>query len=232
MPSCIASHMPSYPKGSVIQGNTLVDNGGGIFLWQNSDRFCNDGFDGSCTLTRGGETGPFSMTGCAANLPDATLDRTTYLGNVTGSPPRNYWDGCMWETQNVTVSLNRIDFDPAHILGCTREAWPACGANGIFSQYGGPNDSAEGSDVPTQVTFFQNNRWSHNVYNGPSTFYAWNQGNPENPVTWAQWTAPVNGATPCTAQAQRSSGNCSGPFGQDAGSVFRPDPRSASSSAQ
>ncbi len=46
----------------------------------------------------------------------------------------------------------------------------AGGANGIFSQYGGPNENAKGADVPTQITFFQNNRWTGNVYNGPSTF--------------------------------------------------------------
>jgi hypothetical protein len=223
MPSCMASGMPGYPDGSVIEGNTLVDNGGGIFLWQNSDRYCNDGFDGVCTLTRGGARGPFSMEGCAANLPDATLDRSTYVGEVTGSPPQNYWDGCMWATQNVTVSGNRIDFNPANIFGCTEEAWPACGANGIFSQYGGPNENAEGADVPIQITFFQNNRWTGNVYNGPSTFYAWNQGNPENPVSWAQWTAPLTDEIPCTSGEQRRSGSCLGPFGQDTGSIFRPN---------
>ena len=231
MPSCLASGIPGYPDGSVIERNTLVDNGGGIFLWQNSDRYCNDGFDGVCTLTRGGEKGPFSMAGCAANLPGATLDRTTYVGDVTGRPPHNYWDGCMWETQNVTVSGNRIDFNPANIFGCTREAWPACGANGIFSKYGGPNDNAEGSDVPTQITFFQNNRWFQNVYNGPSTFYAWNQGNPDNPVSWERWTAPLGGEVPCTSGAERRSGSCTGPFGQDAGSVFRPDARPAATPA-
>ena len=47
-------------------------------------------------------------------------------------------------------------------------------------------------DVPTQLTFFQDNRWSSNVYTGPSTFYAWNQGNPENPVSFEEWTgAPI-----------------------------------------
>ena len=148
MKSCVASGIPGYPDGSVIERNTLVDNGGGIFLWQNSNRYCNDGFDGACTLTRGGEKGPFSMAGCAANLPGATLDRTTYLGDVTGSPPLNYWDGCMWETQNVTVSKNRIDFNPANIFGCTEHAWPACGANGIFSQYGGPNEQRRGVRRP------------------------------------------------------------------------------------
>ena len=70
MTSCLASGMPGYPDGSVIENNTLVDNGGGVFLWQNSNRYCNDGFDSSCTLTRGGERGPFSLAGCAANLPE------------------------------------------------------------------------------------------------------------------------------------------------------------------
>ena len=144
MPSCIASRMPGHPNGSVIQGNTLVDNGGGVFLWQNSNRFCNDGFDRACTLTRGGEKGPFGMAGCAANLPGATLDRTTYLGDITGSPPHNYWDGCMWQTQNVTVLAEPDRLRPGSHPRMHEEAWPACGANGVFSQYGGPNDSAEG----------------------------------------------------------------------------------------
>ncbi len=93
MPSCIASGMPSYPKGSVIEGNTLVDNGGGIFLWQNSDRYCNDGFDGVCTLTRGGAKGPFSWRAArrTSPMPLSTAART--VGEVTGSPPQNYWDG-------------------------------------------------------------------------------------------------------------------------------------------
>ena len=227
MASCREYGVPGHPQRSVIANNTLVDNGGGVFLWQNSNRYCNDGFDGVCTLVRGGEDGPFSMGGCAANLPGATLDRTTYVGHVTGIPPQNYWDGCMWETQNVTVSRNRIDFDPANIFGCTEEAWPACGANGVFSQYGGPNSSAEGADVPTQITFFQNNRWSDNVYSGPSTFYAWNQGNPENPVSWAEWTGPLSKGERCTSSEERRSGSCTGPFGQDAGSTFTPLPSRA-----
>ena len=217
MKSCLASGMPGYPDGSVIANNTLVDNGGGIFLWQNSNRYCNDGFDSSCTLLKGGQRGPFSLAGCAANLPEATLDRSTFVGEVTGSPPENYWDGCMWETQNVTVTRNLIDFDPSNIFGCTAHAWPACGANGVFSQFGGPNAQAGGADIPTQITFFQNNRWSENVYRGPSTFYAWNQG---NSVSWAEWTGSVDAGDRCTSARVRRSGSCLGPFGQDAGSTM------------
>lgn len=220
MPSCTASGMPGHPERSVVANNTLVDNGGGVFLWQNSNRYCNDGFDNGCTLMKGGARGPFSMQGCARNLPGASLDRRTWVGKVTGSPPQNYWDGCMWQTQNVAVTRNRIDFNPAHIPGCTPRAWPACGANGVFSQFGGPNRNAGGGDIPTQVTFFQNNTWSHNVYNGPSTFYAWNQGNHENPVSWQEWTGPVSKGDRCTSSEARRGGSCTGPFGQDAGSTY------------
>jgi hypothetical protein len=219
MPSCLRSGMPGYPAKSLIRNNTLVDNGGGIFLWQNSNRHCNDGFDQVCTLMRGAAKGPFSMTGCAENLPGATIDRSTYRGNVTGFPPHDYWDGCMWQTQNVDISRNEIDFNPANIPGCTHAVWPACGANGVFSEFGGPNGNAGGADVPTQITFFQGNRWGENVYRGPSTFYAWNQG---NAVSWADWTDAVGNGGRCTSSGERRSGTCRGPFGQDAGSAYAP----------
>ena len=222
MPSCLSSGMPGYPHGSVISDNTLVDNGGGVFLWQNSNRHCGDGYDQVCTLVKGGGTGPFSMAGCAKNLSVATLNRDTYVGAVTGQPAANYWDGCMWQTQNVLVTRNTIEFHPERIPGCGTAAWPACGANGVFSEYGGPNSAAAGPDVPTQITFFQNNRWSENVYRGPSTFYAWNQGNLVNPVSWEQWTAPVRKGSRCASASEQHSGACSGPFGQDAGSTFEP----------
>lgn len=221
MASCKASRMPGHPKRSVIANNTLVDNGGGIFLWQSSNRSCNDGFDSGCTLMKGGSRGPFSVAGCKANLPGARINRTTWRGEVTGTPPQDYWDGCMWQTQNVDLTHNRVDFNPSHIAGCNPKVWPACGANGVFSQFGGPNSSAGGGDVPTQVTFVQGNRWSHNTYNGPSTFYAWSQGNHDNPVTWAQWTGSVSKGDRCTSSVARHGGSCTGPFGQDAGSVLR-----------
>ena len=57
VPACqeaACSGQESYPRQSVISGNTLVDNGGSIFLWQNSNRYCSDGSDGSCTLVADG----------------------------------------------------------------------------------------------------------------------------------------------------------------------------------
>jgi hypothetical protein len=91
---------------------------------------------------------------------------------------------CLWETENVLITRNTIDFNPAAIMDCNRTARSACGVGGIFSEYGSPPDHAPGSIVSTRLTFFQNSVWSDNVCNGPSTFYAWNQGNAGNPVSW------------------------------------------------
>jgi parallel beta-helix repeat protein len=210
-----------YTSQSVISHNTLVDNGGSIFLWQNSNRYCSDGFDGVCTLVGGGRSGPFTVSACKANLPSASVNTSTYVSPKTGSPSEDWWNGCLWRTENVRISQNTVDFNPAHIMGCTQAAWPDCGAGGIFSEYGSPPNKEPGWVVPTQLTFFQNNIWSGNVYNGPSSFFAWNQGNGDNPVSWADWTGSVSGGNKCSSRAGRQSGACAGPFGQDAGSNYR-----------
>ena len=56
-PEASCSGQGSYTSQSVISGNTFVNNGGNVFLWQNSDRFCSAGFDNACTLVDGGELG-------------------------------------------------------------------------------------------------------------------------------------------------------------------------------
>ena len=145
-PETSCSDQPSYSHESVISGNTLVDNSGGVFLWQDSNRFCTDGYDQSCTLVRGGSSGPFTLSGCKSNLPSASIDKTSYVGNLTGSPRQDWWDGCLWKTENVSITHNVIDFNPANIPHCNRTAWPACGANGIFSEYG----SAPPYDTPAR----------------------------------------------------------------------------------
>ena len=215
-PSC--SGQRSYSARSVISGNTLVDNSGSIFLWQSSNRFCKNEGHSLCTLAAGGS---FTQSGCSSNLPSASINTATYVGNLTGSPRRDWWDGCMWKTENVSITHNIIDFDPSHITDCNRTDWPACGAGGIFSQYG----SAAPYNTPlllTQLTFFQNNSWSDNIYNGPSTFYAWNQGNGDNPVSWADWAGSAVRDDKCSSPGEHASGYCTGPFGQDAGSTYNP----------
>ena len=109
-------------------------------------------------------------------------------------------------------------------MDCNQSAWPACGAVGIFSEYGSPQGKEPGWVVPTQLTFFQDNTWSDNVYNGPSTFFAWNQGNGDNPVSWVDWTGNVTQGDKCGSASERQSGYCTGPFGQDAGSTYHSAP--------
>ena len=210
----------AYPRQSVISGNTLVNNGGSVFLWQNSNRYCSDGADMGCTLVDGGRSGPFTVSACKANLPSASVGTAAFVGEKTGTPAEDWWDGCMWKTENVLISKNTIDFNPAAITDCTKAAWLDCGAGGIFSEYGSPPGAKPGWAVPTQVTFFQNDIWADNVYNGPSSFFAWNQGNGDNPVSWAEWTGSVSSDKKCGSQFERQSGFCNGPFGQDAGSAY------------
>jgi parallel beta-helix repeat protein len=232
VPACPQTTCPgqrSYPGESVISGNTFVNNGGHVLLWQNSDRFCSAGFDQACTLTGGGRSGPFTMSSCKSGLPSASVDPATYASRRTGSPARDWWNGCMWWTSNVRVTGNTIYFDPAKIAHCTAAAWPDCGAGGIFAEYGiaAPYNRPGGWAILSQVTFFKNNTWSGNTYHGPSTFYAWNQGNGDNPVSWAEWTGNPAKGDKCSSAGTRQSGACTGPFGQDSGSSYDRNPASA-----
>jgi hypothetical protein len=220
----------AYSRRSVISGNLLVDNGGSIFLWQNSNRYCSDGFDGVCTLARG-RSGPFTVDACKANLPSVSVDTTSYTGRKTGSPAEDWWNGCLWRTENVSITHNTINFNPSNIPDCNTTAWPACGAGGIFSEYGSPPNKAPGWVVPTQLTFFQGNTWSDNVYNGPSTFWAWNQGNGDNPISWANWTGSVTQGDRCSSAGEQHSGYCTGPFQQDDGSTYNSFPVSTPTSS-
>jgi len=228
-PELSCSRQGSYPRQSVISDNTLVNNGGPVLLWQNSDRFCSAEFDAVCTLTRGGSSGPFTIPACRSNLHSATIDATTYAPHRTGSPAEDWWNGCLWWTANVKVSHNVIDFDPAAVPHCTETAWPACGAGGMFAQYSvaHPYNHPGGWVILSQLTFFQHNNWSDNVYNGPSTFYAWNQGNGKNPVSWSQWTGKVSDGDRCDSAGAHTSGACTGPFGQDHGSGYHRAPMSS-----
>jgi hypothetical protein len=227
VPACskaLCSDQQSYPAQSLIRRNTVVNNGGGIFLWQNSNRFCADGTDDICTLVDGGPAGPFTLSGCKSNLSSASISTTVHASKATGSPLQDWWDGCLWKTENVIITHNIIDFNPADIPDCNHRDWPACGAGGILSNYGSLPNHAPGWVIPTQLTFFQGNSWSDNSYSGPSTFYAWNQGNGDNPVSWAAWTGSVLSGDKCRSPGERSSGYCVGPFGQDAGSTYNSRP--------
>ena len=166
------------------------------------------------------------MAACATSLRSAAVETTSYAGDQTGSPSRDWWDGCQWETANVSITRNVIDFNPAHIKDCNHQDWKDCGAGGVFSEYGSPPDHEPGWVVATEVTFYRHNEWADNVYKGPSTFYAWNQGSGDNPVGWGAWTSAVSsdGGDRCSSADERHSGYCTGPFGQDADSSYNPAP--------
>jgi len=217
-PEASCSDQSSYRDQSVISDNMMLNNSGNVFLWQSANRFCSDGSDGVCTLVRGSK-GAFTLTGCKANLATATINKDNYIGNETGQPSRDWWDGCLWRTENVAIAHNTIDFNPARVANCNRSVWPDCGAGGIFSDYGSipPYTSA---GIAVQLTFFQNDRWSDNTYNGPSTFYAWNQGNGKSPLNWIYWSGNPSKGDQCTSPGNLASGGCTGPFGQDSGSTY------------
>jgi parallel beta-helix repeat protein len=227
-PEAACAAQRSYQSQSVIAANTLVNNGGNIFLFQNAERTCAAGFDAVCTLVSGGPAGPFSISACKVRLPTASVSLATYAGDKTGSPAEDWWDGCQWETASVQVTGNTIDFNPASIPHCNHTAWPDCGAGGIFSEYGSPNNGPSWITA-TEVTFFRRDSWSDNTYNGPSAFFAWNQG---NIVTWQQWTGSVARGNRCSTAEDRQSGQCAGPFGQDDGSTYNPSPVGATTHQQ
>jgi hypothetical protein len=127
----------------------------------------------------------------------------------------------MWRTSNISMFFNKIGFDPSKITGCNANAWSDCGAGGIFSEYGGPSKNVPGWAIPTQLTFFQGNIWRQNSYQGPSTFYVWNQGNGDSPISWANWTGRMSVGDQCRSSAEQQSGYCTGPFGQDPGSSYQ-----------
>jgi hypothetical protein len=227
VPACAEADcvkQPSYIKQSVIKGNQLVNNGGSVFLWQSSNRYCSDGYDAPCTLVDSGRSEPFTVSSCKANLPTASINTSTFVGRKTGSPAADWWDGCRWRTENVAITGNTIDFNPAKIPHCVPAAWQDCGAGGIFSQYASLTTKAPSWSITSQLTFFQDNVWSRNTYNGPLRLYAWNQGNGDNPISWSQWTGPTAKGDKCSSGDERQSGYCVGPLGQDAGSTYHAAP--------
>ena len=213
-PAC--SGFPSWSSRSYISGNTLYDNGGGVFLWENADRYCASGIDSVCTNV---DNNNFTLSNCGTNMPGATVNTSTYIGNITGSPPADWWDGCSWETANISVSGNTITNIPANIAGCNPVAWPACGANGIFSNYSNPLSGVSPWAVGSMIEFYRSNQFSGNTYYGPNNLFAWQQG---NQVTWAQWTGPLSAGDLCSDSSETTSARCAGPFQQDAGSSFFP----------
>lgn len=155
-----------------IEGNTFIDNWGGVVLWENANRFCGDGYDDACTLV--------SPAATQATCKSA-------LGNSAANQPADnpdYFDMCRWKTQNVTVSGNSFRFNPASI-GSACTAARSCGFNGLFSQYGSTKPYSAWV-VPVNISRHQNNVFKDNTYTGPWNFDGFALG---DTVSWSQWTS-------------------------------------------
>jgi len=162
-----------YSGKFLIEGNVFTNNWSGVVLWESSDRFCgNPDVSNSltCVLTKrsiyyfnGSATAP---GGCGQN----SLQRARPFTD-TGKPSADYYDGCRWTTQYVTVEDNIFNFDPADIPGCLGVT-NSCGENALFSEYGTfPSWSPYKGDVVEQaITHAQHNLFEDNTYTGPWNF--------------------------------------------------------------
>jgi hypothetical protein len=91
-----------------VSNNTFTDNWDGVVLYQNPNRLCGSGANAStgyCTLVN---PSVFNTTSCPAN--DAG-------GSPTESP--DYWDGCQWKVNNISVTSNTFNFNPTDIINAT-----------------------------------------------------------------------------------------------------------------
>jgi hypothetical protein len=152
-----------------IEDNTFTNNWGGVVLWANSNRHCGDGYDQYCTLVT---PSTYTLASCPAHLSGA---------KATQSP--DYYDNCLWKTQNVDVSHNTFSFNPS-VVGAACQRSADCGYNGLFSQYG-TTTPWKAFTVPLHISDDQNNHFSDNTYAGPWKFQAFTLG---QVVTWTQWT--------------------------------------------
>ena len=204
----------------------MIDNGGNIFLFQNSNRYCSDGFDGSCTLFGKGRSGPFTVSACKRNLPSASVDTVTYAGRQDRLAWGKLvgWLPCSSKRKHqVLREIQSTSIQITSRIAIRRLGLPAELVVYLASTEARPTRN-QGGWFPRSLLFFQNDSWSRNVYNGPSTFYAWNQGSGDNPVSWSDWTGSVSHGDRCSSIGEHLSGYCTGPFGQDSGSTYSKSP--------
>ena len=158
-----------YGHTLMITGNKFTNNWSGVVLWENANRFC-------------GSPANTSANNCTLVDPNVVTTKSCNATNIAKQP---YFSDCRWKTQNVLVSGNAFNFDPAGIgPDCTVLKY--CGFNGVFSEWGSqPSWSPyQGTMVESHITFDQNNHFASNIYNGPWQFIV---GNQSNAVKWATW---------------------------------------------
>lgn len=175
-----------------IDANLFEDNWGGVVIYQNQDRFCENGnSDGTCTLD---DPGVVTQASCSRNLS------TAQPGKSTGSPSLDWYDECRWLAENVKVFGNTFELDPSDSAwtkwgGPTGQCTEAntCGQNGLFGAYSvsGP---FEGWSPINTLSNTQGNSFHDNTYEGPWTFVAFDQGEAVSWTEWAQGFSDTNGS--------------------------------------
>ncbi len=184
-----------YGAQSVISGNVLTDNWGGIDIYDDADRFCGTQSDNSstdyCTLVA---PSTYNLSSCTAHD----------TASATPSQNPDYYDNCRWKSQNILVTDNTINLTPANI-GSDCTAANGCGFVGVYSEWG-TIAPYSGYAIPLALVNSQNVVFSDNTYNGPLVFDSMYQG---STVSWAQWT---NGYTDSNSDMAVRA--------QDAGSSF------------
>jgi parallel beta-helix repeat protein len=182
---------PRVPNGFgittlTISGNVFTDNYGGVVLYQNGDRVCGFSDGSNCTLI---DPTVYTSSSCAAH--------------ITETSPVDYFDNCVWKTQNATVTGNHFSYNRSVIPSCTRAN--TCAYSALFGTYSGITGRT-GATIPLAVSNQQKNHFANNTYHGGLGFMAFNQG---DKVTWPQWTQGfVDGSSRDTFSPQ------------DAGSTF------------
>ncbi len=172
-----------------ITGNQFIDNWSGVILWENANRFCDspdNSSTGFCTLV---DPAVANIHGCTSQT----------LRHARSSRSPDYFDLCRWKTQNVSVTQNVFDFNPAD-LGPACTVANGCGFVGVFSNWGSdPSWSPyQGPVIEDRIALAQNNHFAENAYRGPWRFMVRGLG---TIVSWQEWR-----------QA---------PYHQDAGSTLR-----------
>jgi hypothetical protein len=196
----------AYGAESVISGNVLTDNWGGVDIYEDSGRFCGTQSDNTssdyCTLV---DPSVYTVASCTAN------------DTASATPNQNpdYFDNCRWKSQNILITDNTFNFTPSNI-GSDCTAANGCGFIGLYSEWGtyAPYD---GYPVPLNLVNNQNVTFRDNTYNGPLVFDSMYQG---DTVTWAQWSG---GYTDPNSEAAIRA--------QDAGSTFNGSALSPNGSA-
>lgn len=189
----------------VISDNDLIDNWGGVILWENPDRYCSSEAHTHppfCTIKTDLYDDAQCETGVENDIPDS-IDKYR----------------CRWSTENIVVENNDFTIDKAAVgPGCLGAHY--CGLNGVFSNWGS-FEEFPAYTIPWRLTFQQGIVFRTNHYVGDWWFAGFQQTRPDGErVSWADWTAPAPPVPDVPTHDNRPT-----TFGQDQGSTYDPGTR-------